>query len=590
MSVTASDIGGRAASIARRRALSAGKSAIPVSNERTGSEARRNGAAAAPAVLPPPPEPAPDPQERTGIAGGAAASCREQARARRAQISRNGRGDAPAGRPVRPARIGAVEYAPKVAVSETFAGQTVTGIRVAQTERVTGDARGAGLPVSGTASIGRDSGASWRTAGPKVGLARTARGLVVSGTLVRSSVRITGDEAGASATITGEADQLPGDDLTARRGGGERPAAQFARQTQPHGASVFGTNLGRSAGSLGSRERLRETAIETTERGLPITGSAIGRSGRVTGDEAGACRRVTGDQYLAPDRAQAECGGASGGTAPARMGRLDPVTGAKVALTRTWSGGRVTGVDLEHHRNVTGTAPGTCAAITGTAYNGSGTIHAWCDDPSIESAEQRLPRRAAAAVTGDVPSTGNVMTGASRGAQRDLTGTPYANPGAAAAPRPEHPVAAIDERFSVTSPQRASQLRAGDSRKGVTGVFAIENAKLTGNLEFVFVPRRSEASEHNGAARLRITGEGRTTGRTVSGEAWAERANVTGTEGFTASDRNPSLRGGKPHPFAGAVRFKALASEEEPKHLVTGMFGYSSDSAAKVTLSGGAQG
>jgi hypothetical protein len=55
-------------------------------------------------------------------------------------------------------------------------------------------------------------------------------------------------------------------------------------------------------------------------------------------------------------------------------------------------------------------------------------------------------------------------------------------------------------------------------------------------------------------------------------------------------ERNASERAGKPQAFSGAMRFKAEANQEEPKQLVTGMFGWSSKSGAKVTLSGGAHG
>jgi hypothetical protein len=87
---------------------------------------------------------------------------------------------------------------------------------------------------------------------------------------------------------------------------------------------------------------------------------------------------------------------------------------------------------------------------------------------------------------------------------------------------------------------------------------------------------------------LSVTGEGRPGG--VTGGAWSEQTNVTGTESKSAIGRNPSERKGKAQAFAGARRFATFADTEEPKRLVTGMFGYSSDSAAKVTLSGGAQG
>ena len=211
--------------------------------------------------------------------------------------------------------------------------------------------------------------------------------------------------------------------------------------------------------------------------------------------------------------------------------RPDPVTGAKVVAGSTWRGQRVTGIAVEHDPRVTGDAPGACAAITGTPYRGPGTSEAWCDPV--------LPREPAG--------------------------------------------------FSVRSPQHALAPRESAApARGITGSFALGQDKLTGNLEFLFWPRadREEAAPQ---ARLRITGEGRT-GNHVTGGAWSEHARVTGTEGATAGQRNPSERAGKPQAFAGARRFAALANHEEPKHLVTGMSGYSSDTSAKVTLSGGAQG
>jgi hypothetical protein len=65
---------------------------------------------------------------------------------------------------------------------------------------------------------------------------------------------------------------------------------------------------------------------------------------------------------------------------------------------------------------------------------------------------------------------------------------------------------------------------------------------------------------------------------------------VTGTEGFTAVLRNASERDGKPQAFAGAARLRSPTVKEDQKQLVTGMFGWSSSTSAKVTLSGGAQG
>lgn len=575
-------IDGRTASVARRRALSAGKSALPASLDRV-REGSRSDAVDAVAI-------ADDtPSVMTSVP---ARACRDQARARRSEHSRRGRGDAPAAPPTRPPRVGPPDDAPRAVASHTQGGGHVTGIRLDGTRHVTGSERGLTLPVSGTQYIGADSGAAWRAGGPKVGFARTAGGTIVSGSLVRSKVGVTGDEAGHGVTVTGESDQRIDDDVTPRGGTGTSTSAQFQRQAQPHHRSAH-ANLGRSARVFGSRERERESAIESSEGGMPVTGSAIGRSLRVTGDEAGSCRAVTGDQYLAPARRRAECGG----MAPAVRGgeqRPDPVTGAKVTLTETWAGRRVSGIDVEHDPRVTGTAAGACAAITGSPYQGARTTYEWCDDASVADAERRLPiRPAAAPVTGDTPQNDTLVTGTERGSTRAISGTPYYRE-AAAHEVPAEPVAAIDERFSVRSPQRAAHLRANaeteshDGANRITGSFAVGGNKVTGNLEFVFRPR--PPANGDAPARLRITGEGRATGRAISGRAWLEQANVGGTEGAIASGRNPSERGGKARTFAGARTFKTLASDEEPKHLVTGMFGYSSDSAAKVTLSGGAQG
>ena len=45
----------------------------------------------------------------------------------------------------------------------------------------------------------------------------------------------------------------------------------------------------------------------------------------------------------------------------------------------------------------------------------------------------------------------------------------------------------------------------------------------------------------------------------------ASTAKVTGTEGTTAAERNPSQRAGEPRSFAGSGKFKALARQEDPQ-------------------------
>lgn len=529
-------------------------------------------------------------------------SGRQIAQAMRGVRARNGRGDSQATRPSgRVRKAEPIQYPPKVAESRSYGDKTVTGVRIGRGSNVTGDEPGAGLQVTGTQYVGKETGFTPREGGVKVGAARTAGGLVVTGTQVRSTVKITGDESNAHIRITGEADQELGDDLLERREQGVYTSMQFARQHNPHGHTVFGTNLGRSAKSAGSRERNRERALEQTDGGLPISGTAVGRSARVTGDEPGSCHAVTGSQYLKPVSQQPLCevpgsrASARAGNAMGMNGRIDPVTGEKVVVSETWTRQRITGVDVEHNSNVSGDEYGACATVTGTPYVGPGHYEASCRT-DVEAIVQRVTPGLATGnrVTGDIAVNAGHVTGTQRGGDRAITGTAYY-----CVERDDemkdNAVQHIDNRFSVRSPQRQAQLRADrkaiealSAESRITGTFAAGHGKITGNQEFHFNPRpRAERSSED---KSRITGEGRAEGPAITGSAWGEQGNVTGTEGYIAAERNPSERAGQPQAFAGAKAFKGKGNHKAPTQHVTGMVGWSAKTAARVTLSGGAQG
>ena len=574
-------LSGRTASLQRRQLLSAGKQAL-----------MSHAAAYVPASAIAQPTPASLSLE---VPASSPNSGRDLAKARRAQLSQQGRGAAAPAQPMREAQRGTIDYAPKVIPSSTQGGLKVTGSRVGVGNQVTGYQRGTTQPVSGSQYMGTESAAAWRAGGPKVGVAKTASGQMVSGTLIRSAVRVTGDEAGGSIAITGKADQRPEDDMTVRAGQGSSTTAQFQRQASPHGSTVFGTNLGRAQGRMGSRDRDRAQAVEMTETGMAITGSALGRSTRMTGDESGACRSITGTQYLAPAKRQAACGFSGGGTAPAaQIGseRADPVTGNKVAMSRSWGGQRVSGMDVEHNPRVTGDAPGSCAILTGSQYQGRTTAERWCEPGVAEDAGTRRDQRlATSSVTGSTSRHDTSITGAARGATRDITGTPYSRAPQQALALPANPVAQIDGSFSINSPQRAAHLRAtpaqADDGSRVTGSCAMSAGRVTGNLEFV--GRRRPAAEASGPpAHQRISGEG-CDGSRITGDSWGDHKLVTGTEGSFAANRNPTERAGKPQAFSGSANFKGKGKTGSSNELVSGMSGYFSKTGARVTLSGGAQ-
>lgn len=582
---------GRAASMARRASIIQGKRGLQPQKAPT-----RAVQTATPA------DPARDtPVAATPIMG----SGRAIAQARRFELARNGRGDSTPARPsarLRDPEL--VRYPRKVVPSKSYSGQEVTGVRIGRSTSVTGDEPGAEIQVTGSQYIGTESGFNPREGGVKVGAARTGGGQVVTGTQVRSLVKVTGDESNAAIRITGESDQELADDLLDRPEQGTSVTTQFQRQNNPHGHTVFGTNLGRSIKSIGSRERAREKANEQTDGGQPISGTALGRSIRVTGDEAGSCRPITGDQYLMPAGKQAACNTTSFNEHRARAGsamamdggRLDPVTGEKVTLSESWTRQCITGVDVEHNQNVTGDEYGVCSAITGTPYVGPGQYETFCESSDASKEAQRVTPGMGLGncVTGNTPRNVDHVTGTARGAERGITGTPYYRADVA-----KETSAGVVERvnnaFSVRSPLRDAQLQADPSlaqaptaEGRITGSFAVGAGKITGNQEFHFSPRaRVEQDEK----RSRLTGEGSMAGTPITGNAaWGSHSTVTGTEGYIAAERNPSERAGKANGFANATVFKSKGKHEEPKRIVTGMVGWSGKTAAKVTLSGGAHG
>ncbi|MCK7579651.1 MAG: hypothetical protein MZV65_30750 [Chromatiales bacterium] len=81
-----------------------------------------------------------------------------------------------------------------------------------------------------------------------------------------------------------------------------------------------------------------------------------------------------------------------------------------------------------------------------------------------------------------------------------------------------------------------------------------DDGKITGNQESLFRPAWPGGAQCGHQSR--ITGEGRVEGPTISGGAWEAEANVTGTEGHIAAERNPSERAGTTAGFANSTVFK----------------------------------
>jgi Carboxysome shell peptide mid-region len=227
------------------------------------------------------------------------------------------------------------QYPPKVTESKSYAGHKVTGVRIGQKENVTGNERGAALPVTGNQYIGRESGYNPREGGIKVGASKTPAGQVMTGSQVRSKINITGDESNPALRISGDSDQELVDDLSQRSEQGSYSQMQFPRQNNQHGHTVFGA---------------------TTWGDQHVTGLDIEHNLRVTGDEQGLCDAITGTPYVGPNQFQTSC---SAENEEKTERRISP----KLASANFISGDVLSSAD-----HVTGTQRGSEHNITGTPY------------------------------------------------------------------------------------------------------------------------------------------------------------------------------------------------------------------------------
>jgi hypothetical protein len=467
---------------------------------------------------------------------------------------------------------------PKVAVTVTTHGNRVTGNEVGRSEKVTGDEPGTCKLITGTEYLSANQSQAYcgvsQPAPRKVGRTTTVAGQPVSGVLVGRSEKVTGDEPGSGRQLTG--DQYVGDQSQVK---------------------------GRAPQKVGSFQTLRGTGV---------TGTTVGRSQRVTGDEPGSCRSITGDEYIGTEQYQSFCGA-----------RPAPEA-AKVGFSVTPRSQVVSGTRTGRSSKVTGDEPGTCKVVTGTPYAGLEEAGNWCSTSEVKNIRQRTPVRMGTVMSGIQPGIGGVMTGAERGACEDISGTPYVGPDqlaaacGTAAPLPvdfPQPLTTAPwQEFSVQSPARSAQLereRTGgvtgstyEQGGRITGPFDMAAGKVTGTEQFRFDRRQREqargpltpesdppaadsaASGENGA-KARITGEGLSSGLTITGDDWNRGRHVTGTEGPSARRRNPT----RPGAMSAMPAFQSKRNEAipEPVSRITGSSGNTS-SGSLITVSGGARG
>ncbi len=508
------------------------------------------------------------------------------ARKRRIEQSLKGRGNAPTARPsgrVRPAP-------PKVEEGTTLSGTSVTGNQVERTSRVTGNEQGTCRTVTGTEYIGSEQFRNFCSAVPapaaaKVGVTSTSRGRTVTGTNVDHGQSVTGDDNGTCKRVTGT-EYLSTEQSVAFCGTRPEPAPEkvafgmtargnaFSGGDTPRNTTVTGNDSG--AGS-------RVTGGSYANPGIPRTQGESSKKPLTSHSSAGSAVRGT-QQVPSPSRSRAEDSSSSRVTGSRYM--IDgPYTSARRAqpflppamlgVSRTLMGDQITGMVTAMPSKLTGDEYHANKGVTGT---------------NSIAVEHLVPRESGSKA-GLAQISGAFLHPRNADAD-DQSRRSIRLMDELAIPQP-----ASSGGFSINAPARVAresmQSRIsgnayGSSNSRISGSMARAVGLISGTPEFRHrdipareVPQVDASAEQ--AAPQRITGEGRE--RSITGDAWDRGDRVTGTEGQSASNRNPTQRGMPP-----MIRAKRqIEKPETPEIRVTGSHGVAAKGAI-ITLSGGARG
>jgi len=497
----------------------------------------------------------------------------------------------------------------KVGVTRTSHGLAVSGTQVGRSVKVTGDEHGACTPVTGTEYLGAEQFKSFcaadSVAGPrKVQEMATLGGQGLTGTAVGRSVSVTGDEPGSCRQLTGTQYYTPNQsgrlcaepgapakvglthtlsergitgtdvDRSSRVTGNEYGACKPVTGTEYVSAEQYQTLCGSKPASSPAK-----VGVARTWHQQQVSGTQLGRSGKVTGDEYGGCKPITGTEYIGPDQYAAFCQSDEAAASQERVRTL-----------RSTPGSALTGIQPGINGRMTGGGRGVCMPVSGTPYVGADQFAGQCDTAaaSVMNAHHR--------VSGPADGSGTrsqVTLSAAR---------------AAASPSPRVP----STDFSVTTPARSAQTRQTQRITGtayassgrVTGPVTLAAGLISGTPEFRYTADEGVTAARGYSAagavpvalesepeRKRVTGEGRENGRAITGDDWQRGSRVTGTEGSWAARRNMTQRGeSRDMPVAvGARNFKDMEKPQVAPSRVTGSSG-NTGSGAAITISGGARG
>ncbi|MCP9912787.1 carboxysome shell protein [Cyanobium sp. BA20m-14] len=212
-----------------------------------------------------------------------------------------------------------------------------------------------------------------------------------------------------------------------RQGNPDMSARELSQKVRELRAKVGSAGTSRNGGTRpsgpnrhGSKQAVAADAhwkvgVSETSSGQVVTGTQANRSPKTTGNEAATCRPITGTEYLGAEVFQAFCQSGPVATQP-----------AKVRVSATTHGNRVTGNEVGRSEKVTGDEPGTCKNITGTEYVSANQSATYCggSNPSPRKVG-RSQTLGGQPVSGVMVGRSSNVTGDEPGSGRQLTGTQY---------------------------------------------------------------------------------------------------------------------------------------------------------------------
>ncbi|MCT0229779.1 CsoS2 family carboxysome shell protein [Synechococcus sp. CS-1324] len=199
-----------------------------------------------------------------------------------------------------------------------------------------------------------------------------------------------------------------------------------------------------------------KVGVGETSRGQLVTGTQANRSLKTTGNEASTCRPITGTEYMGADIFRAFC-----------QSEPQPLQPAKVAVTATSHGNRVTGNEVGRSEKVTGDEPGTCKIVTGTEYLSANQSAAYCGGTSPAPRKVGIGQTLAGRpVSGVMVGRSEKVTGDEHGAGLRTTGTQY-----------------VGADSTATPGQAPAKVGAVHTLRGtgITGTLVGRSEKVTGN-------------------------------------------------------------------------------------------------------------